>query len=60
MKCTDYKGVVSTRTMIRRDYFHNEDYIVGLKDSKDEQNNSVEFCIPPNILLGIIDKVNHF
>ena len=55
MKWADFRGVVITKAMMRKDYFY-EDYKVGVKDG-DEYSGGVEFSIPPHVLLSVIDKI---
>ena len=57
MKWADYKGVVMTKAMIRKDYFHNDNFFVAIKDGDGMRDGGVEFWIPPNVLLGVMDKI---
>ncbi|CAI2376722.1 unnamed protein product [Moneuplotes crassus] len=57
IKCTDYKGCVRTKTMIRNSFFHNKEYNVSLPKRKENEKPAVEFCIPPDVLLGIIGSI---
>ena len=55
MKCADFRGVVITKAMMRKDCFY-EDYKVGIKE-EDDYSGGVEFSIPPHVLLSVIGQI---
>ena len=46
--------------MIRKEFFVKDSYEKTVKFEGKELNQNIDFSIPPDVLIGILDKVSHF